>query len=247
MMLKRIIGRIRENRRYSSLRDNEDLPILKFINKIYKGNEITFLEVGSGECRFVKKIRALYPNVKITCVEINLELASIARNLGVEVINDNILNIKPSNEYDLVHCSHVIEHFGYPEITNVLDFLVNSCKENGHIIIRTPLMHDKFYNDVDHVRPYPPKAVQNYFNYTQQQKKSSACIKVLKLWYRTKARKIEHLNNRHLFYLLLRFIRPVYNMIVDWINRMFLSLWVSFRSPSSKPTGYVMIMKLLSK
>ena len=66
MMFSKIINKIKNNRLYSSLRDNEDLPILQHIADLNDGRRLSLLEVGSGECRFVKKLRLLYPNIDIT-------------------------------------------------------------------------------------------------------------------------------------------------------------------------------------
>ena len=153
----------KRNLENSDIRDNEDLPVIDYIDRINKGQRITMLEVGSGECRFVKKIQKLYPNIVITCIEINIKLASIANSLGCAVINDSILNLSPKDKYDIVHCSHVIEHFGYPEVTKVLDFLVDSVKQEGRLIVRSPLMWKDFYLDIDHVRPYSPRTIALFY------------------------------------------------------------------------------------
>lgn len=230
----------------SSSRDNEDLPVLDYINEINHGQNLSMLEVGSGECRFAKKIAKLYPNIKITCIEINPSLAKIAADCGFEVLNEDILNVNATREYDIVHCSHVIEHFGYPQVTQLLDFLVNSTKLNMCFILRSPLMHKDFYIDIDHIRPYPPEAIQNYFCLKQQQKQSAANISVKKLWYRTTPKIKDELQTWDNLYLLRHF-RPLFNRIIRFINKINLELWNRFRVPSSKPNGYVMIIKVIQK
>ncbi len=228
----------------SSLRDNEDLPVLEYIDSINNNQKITMLEVGSGMCRFVKKIMDLYPNVNITCIEINPDLARIAQDLGCIVINKNILDVKLDNQYDIVHCSHVIEHFGYPEVTNVLEFLTSTLKPDGRLIIRSPLLWDNFFNDIDHIRIYPPESINNYFNNEQQQKKGNAKIKVEKVWYRTNAKQFELLSTWHFAYGLF-FCRGMINWFIIKINRIYRSLWARYRWPSTRPNGYVMIVKVL--
>ena len=234
------------NKKNCQPRDNEDMPIIEFIEKINYGQEITLLEVGSGECRFVKKLQKLYPNMKITCLEINPELAQMAKDLGFEVINDNVLNARPDKQYDIVNCSHVIEHFPYPQVTQLLEYLVASTKIDGHFIIRAPLMHKDFYIDIDHVRPYPPESILNYFNLKQQQKLGSAKVKVERLWYRTAPKKLECLNTTSVFYGL-RIAHAISRRVVPRVNNLYEKMWNRYRYPSTRPTGYVIILNLCSR
>ena len=228
----------------SSLRDNEDLPVIDYIDSINKGQKITLLEVGCGECRFVKKIQKLYPNIEITCIEINPDLAKIAVDLGCTVINKNILDVQLENQYDIVHCSHVIEHFGYPEITKVLDFLVSAVGSNGRLIVRSPLMWRYFYADIDHVRPYPPESISAYFNYLQQQKKGNGTICFDTIWYRTEPRKLEFVSKQHIIYGI-PFLRRPFNWFVRKINNQYAKWWKKYRWPASSPNGYVAIIKYI--
>lgn len=228
----------------SSLRDNEDLPVIDYIDSINKGQKITLLEVGCGECRFVKKIQKLYSNIEITCIEINPDLAKIAVDLGCTVINKNILDVQLENQYDIVHCSHVIEHFGYPEITKVLDFLVSAVNSNGRLIVRSPLMWRYFYADIDHVRPYPPESILNYFNNKQQQKRGNADIELETIWYRTAPKQIAYASYNNLIYGI-PFMRRPYNMFVSKLNIWNAKLWNRYRWPASPPNGYVAIIKVL--
>lgn len=237
---------IKRNIKNSGIRENEDVPVLDYISKIYKNGRFSLLEVGSGECRFVKKLSLLFPNAEISCIEINPDLAKIAKDSGFEVINDNVLNVKPEKEYDIVHCSHVIEHFGYPQVAQLLDFLVASTKIGCAIILRSPLMYDKFYYDLDHIRPYPPRAIERYFSAPQTQKVGGAVIEVEKLWYRTSPWQINPIADWNLLYSV-KFLRAFLNKLIGWTNRLFFYSWDMFRHPSTKPNGYVMIFRIDKK
>ncbi|MBP5502195.1 MAG: methyltransferase domain-containing protein [Bacteroidales bacterium] len=226
----------------ASLRDNEDLPVLNFINNIYHGQRITLLEVGSGECRFVKKLKSLYKNIEITCIEINKDLAKIAEQLGCNVINANILDVKIEKKYDIVHCSHVIEHFYYPDVTKVLDLLISVVNEQGRLIIRSPLMWDMFYQDIDHIRPYPIESILNYFNCKQQQKQGKARITVDSIWYRTFPKKIGS-NTIYNSTTRTTIFTKFYYLVIRIMNRCYQYLWNRYRWPATKPNGYVAIIK----
>ncbi|MBO4738015.1 MAG: class I SAM-dependent methyltransferase [Bacteroidales bacterium] len=233
----------------SSLRDNEDMPVFDYIDKINHGQKITMLEVGSGECRFVRKIKKLYPKIEITCIEINPNLAKFAEELGCIVINSNILDVELKEKYDIVHCSHVIEHFSYPNIMKVLDFLVSVVNDNGRLIIRSPLIDDKdtmcFYGNLDHIKVYPPIAIINYFELKQQQKQGKAKIAVETIWYRTSPKQLEQISTWHIAYGLI-FFKTIMNYCIKKINRIYQFLWNRYRWPSTKPHGYVMIIKVIA-
>ena len=228
----------------SSLRDNEDMPVIDYIEKINHGQKITMLEVGSGECRFVKKIKNLYPNFEITCIEINPDLAKIAEESGCVVINANILDVQLKERYDIVHCSHVIEHFSYPDITKVLDFLVSTVNNDGRLILRSPLMWEHFYDDIDHIRPYPIASVIHYFNYNQQQKQGNADLELEKIWYRTSPKQFDYASYSNFIYGI-PFMRQPYNMLVRRINKWNIKLWEKYRWPATMPNGYVAILKII--
>lgn len=236
--------KIEENISNKSFRDNEDIPVINYLDSLDKNTEFTMLEVGSGECRFVKKIINKYPNIKITCIEINPQLANIGASLGLTVINENILNLTASSQYDIVHCSHVIEHFSYPDITKVLEFLVSSVSKQGRLIIRSPLMWEHFYDDLDHVRPYPPESIYAYFHATQQQKRGDAKISIDNVWYRTQARHLSSIDKRNNIYCI-SFLRKPINRIINSINKQYQRLWDKYRWPASDPTGYVAIIRRL--
>ncbi|WP_188360677.1 class I SAM-dependent methyltransferase [Flavobacterium orientale] len=67
-----------------------------------------------------------------------------------------------SNFFDVIHCSHVVEHL-YPEQFYETLKEMNRClKAGGVLIISAPLFWDDFYNDLSHIRPYPPVIFKNY-------------------------------------------------------------------------------------
>ena len=100
----------------------------------------------------------------------------------------------------IVHCSHLIEHFKYPEVAQVIDELLRVTKIGGICIIRSPLMWEYFYCDLDHVRPYPPEAIISYFNNDQQQRKGQSKIQVLNIWYRKMPKQYKVINRSSLWY-----------------------------------------------
>ena len=235
---------IQKNIQTQNFRDNEDSSVIELLEGLESTKHYGFLEVGSGLCRFVKKIYHQFPNISITCVEINEDLAQIAKDEGCEVHNINFLeNNLDSNSYDIVHCSHVIEHFPYPEIRVVLDELLRITKIDGYLIIRSPLMWEHFYDDIDHVRPYPPQGIINYLNNPQQQYVGKNKVEVVSLWYRNSPIAHHPIDHTNWIYCVIP-LRRLYNKhILPQRNRLLERLWNKYRWPATKPNGYVMILK----
>jgi len=206
---------------------NEDRIVFNFLKK-FSNRKLEYLEAGSGTGRFPEILSKKYPNLLIKCIEINKELVNITKAKGLDTIQGNIIETTfKDSEFDIVHCSHVIEHLGYPQIADTLDELVRIIKKDGYLIIRSPLMYPGFYFDIDHVRPYPPESIFNYFNNVQQQKTGKNKIKKIKIWYRREA-------------LSLNF-SP--NVIKRLINFSFRIMWTYIRFPFSKRNGYILILK----
>lgn len=233
--------RYSRNLKNCELRDNEDILVIEFLDTLDTDKHYKLLEVGSGLCRFIDKIKPLYPNVQITCLEINSELASLAKDKGFNVINTNFLeNTLESESFDIIHCSHVIEHFTYPAITNVLDEFMRIVKKEGTVIIRSPLPWKLFYGDLDHIKPYLPEAVIRYFEEKQQQKQSIHKIEVKRIWYRTAAKQLKMVDATSIWPLcppiawIINFTRTKINCFYQW-------LWDRFRCPATEPNGYVLI------
>lgn len=161
--------------------NNEDYEVLNFLKGLSKKNQFQYLEIGSGFGRFPLKIKDLFKNLDIECLEINPDLAKITEASGLKTTVNDAVNLPFDGEsFDILHCSHIIEHFKYPDVINFLDELIRITKNKGYIIIRSPLMSPDFYLDIDHIRPYPPETILNYFNNAQQQKVGVGNVGVIK-------------------------------------------------------------------
>lgn len=209
--------------------DHEDKEVINFLNNFKNKEKLKYLEVGSGLGRFPIKIRSMFANINIECLEINPDLAKITFEKGLHTtISDATVLPYPDESFDILHCSHIIEHLKYPEVSVFLDQLMRVTKTSGYIIIRSPLLHPDFYLDIDHVRPYPPDTIINYFNNQQQQKVGKGSIKVIRCWYRRENYKFFNIGTSKTKY---------------FINAFFALLWVYFKFPFSKKNGYVLILQ----
>lgn len=217
-----------EDNYYRKTRDVEDKYVIDFLQDTYGDCAYNLLEVGSGMGRFAMKIKE-QTNATISCVEKNAELGNITLEAGICTYIVDITEIKlDDNNFDVIHCSHLIEHLGFPQIVDTLDSLYKMLKPNGYLILRSPLPSNKFYFDIDHVRPYPPQAIMAYFNNKEQQRKSANPIDFKQLRLRKQA--------------WIPFPYAISGLKYQ-INRLMMFLWTYVRFPQSSPNGYTLILK----
>lgn len=217
------------DRYYSATVEAENRPVLEFLKNQPAKESLRYLEVGAGLGRFPNLLKndPSFSSLDITCLEINPDLCDNLKKQNLKTIQGSVTDLPfPANSFDVVHCAHVIEHFGYPDITNVLDELMRVTKTHGHIIIRSPLMHGGFYNDIDHVRPYPPKCILQYFDNQQQQKQGQQRIKLIRVWWRKDAYGI-----------------PFELPGINALNLLLKMLWTKWHWPQGKANGYVAIFE----
>lgn len=66
------------------------------------------------------------------------------------------------NYFDVIHCSHVVEHLTPDVFFETLKEMDRCLKSNGYLVISAPLFWSGFFNDLSHIRPYNPRVYQNY-------------------------------------------------------------------------------------
>lgn len=96
--------------------------------------------------------------------------------------------------FDIIHCSHVIEHLQPQELYDTLVEMDRCLKPDGYIVISTPLMTDQFYDDLSHTKPYHPSIFYRYMTDVKNKNLSRAKISnkyaVIDLVFRYDATKI---------------------------------------------------------
>lgn len=229
--MKKIIGKLLKKINYKSdifeFKKIEDCILTELISK----KKLSFLDVGSGLCELVNFISQKNYKIDITCLDINEELVKLARSYGYKAVHGEIIKLPfPDESFDVTHCSHVLEHLGYPEVINAIDELVRVTKKGGVIIIRGPLWaNHRFYDDIDHVRPYPPNAIINFFKNKQQQRISKYKVIEIKRWYT----KIYYEINPYRFK----------SKIIKYINILLKLSWLFFSFPTDRYNNYGIIFR----
>ena len=150
------------------------------LTKILRGldRNIAVLDVGCGHGRNLLLMREMgFTN--LVGVEINPILASQVRALGFKCYSPEELEGSDSR-FDMLVMSHIIEHFEYVNLKSFLERYLAYLLDNGKLVIATPLFHDAFYNDFDHVKPYLPLGINMVFGeeVAQVQFQSSTVLKL---------------------------------------------------------------------
>lgn len=228
-MRKRVVNLLNKvNEKSNEFEFNKMKEVFK---KEFKGETFEFVDVGSGLCDFSNYIKNEFENVRINCIDINEDLVKLAIKFGHNAKKGEITKLPyDDNTFDVVHCSHVVEHLPYPQIIYAIDELIRICKKGGLIIIRTPLWaNHRFYNDIDHVRPYPPNSIINYFTNQQQQKVSNYSIAEENRWY---TRIYYEINPARFDY-----------KIIKYINILLKLSWLVLSFPTDRPNNYGIVFR----
>ena len=122
--------------------------------------KLPILDLGCGSGVFMELVKSRENEVMgIDCVE---EAILICKRKGLNVIYDDVLNfLKHNNQsFSAVFCSHLIEHFAYPDAIDLLELIADSLVFGGRAIFITPNpasieVSEYFWLDTTHVRPYP--------------------------------------------------------------------------------------------
>src|SRR5690554_3328012 len=71
-----------------------------------------------------------------------------------------------SGFFDLIHCSHVVEHLEPQIFYDTLREMDRCLKAGGILVISSPLMWNRFFDDLSHVKPYQPVIYEKYLTNT---------------------------------------------------------------------------------
>lgn len=93
-----------------------------------------------------------------------------------------------NNSFDIIHCSHVVEHLEPQVLYDTLKEIDRCLKKNGYLIISAPLLWNNFYDDLSHFKPYNPYIFIKYLVQEEEtsptRKKISSQYSIEKLQYR---------------------------------------------------------------
>src|SRR3989338_1709805 len=130
----------------------------------YLKNKKRVLDVGCGIGNFIA-----FDTKHIEGVDQNETSLKIAKKRGYTVTKGQVYTLPYKNDsFDGIFCGHVIEHLYPHEALKMLYEFHRVLKRGGVLVMKTPLMYARFYNDLTHIRPYPPEAIMDYLMRTPQ-------------------------------------------------------------------------------
>lgn len=124
-------------------------------------NNTPIVDLACGAGRFIEK-----DPCSIIGLERNEKSYKAAKAKGYNVIQGDILQTLPFEDKSVggVHISHVLEHLFPEQVYHVLCEADRILRDDGFLVIRTPYMHARFYDDLDHIKPYNPSCFRHYLS-----------------------------------------------------------------------------------
>lgn len=205
--------------------DDETKKLKRILSDLER--DINILDVGCGYGGRIKTLREM-GFYNILGVEINNEIVErdIERGLNVVSVRE-FWNSQKEATFDLIVMSHIIEHFQWHDLLEFLESYLDLLRLDGHLLIVTPLLHDLFFHDYDHVKPYYPTAIKQILGMVdaQVQAQSKHHLVLEKLYFRRSQISCSnfrslYLNNRNKLPLLLhRFLKIMFIISCGIVGR----------------------------
>ena len=134
--------------------------LASFLKKIGTKKELHVLDVGCGYGKNIEKLCSL--GAKVLGVDKNPYLVKAVCEKGFAA--KTVEEFEKSEEsFDVILFSHIIEHFAPADLLQFMDSFIDRLKPGGYVIIATPLDWPDFFDDFDHIKPYPPEAIERMF------------------------------------------------------------------------------------
>lgn len=141
------------------------------------------LDVGCGQGRFL--IPLVEAGHSVTGIDVNPHQVRDLRSQGYDVLTPDQLSPIADESVDAIIMSHILEHIAPSELIDFLDTYLDKLKVGGKLVVATPLMNPEFFDDYDHIRPYPWRALTLlYSDMPQYQRKPRHRLFFKKIWFR---------------------------------------------------------------
>jgi SAM-dependent methyltransferase len=135
-------------------------PFFEFALRFIKPTD-RVLDIGSGDGAFAR----MRSQGETILFDGNPETIRNLRNEFEQVV-EGVLPDLPfkENEFDVIHCSHVIEHLNPDELYKLLTNIDRCLRCSGKLILSFPVMWNGFYDDLSHIRPYDENVIYRYLS-----------------------------------------------------------------------------------
>ncbi len=117
------------------------------------------LDIGAGQGDFARLVKS-----RVTLVDANPSTVEQLREEFDDVLLHRVPDPLPvdSASYDLVHCSHIVEHLAPNDLYALMQEVDRVLRPGGVFVVSAPLLWSGFYDDLSHVRPYTPRVFMKY-------------------------------------------------------------------------------------
>lgn len=141
-------------------RFREETYLRRLLGALPLPSDHSFLDIGCGYGQKLKWLREL--GINATGVDINYAHVQAVRSEGMKAVS--VKEFESSNDvFDGMLMSHIIEHFQPPELLSFMDRHLDRLKVGGYLVIATPMSWVHFFENFDHVRPYPASSILQVF------------------------------------------------------------------------------------
>lgn len=164
--------------------DQETPRVLEFVRRSVVGvAQPVILDVG---CGYGRTLRALQ-EAGLPAIGIDVNPDIVRRNVqdGLQCCLPEDFRLRKLTA-DVVVMSHVVEHFAPRELLAFMDEYLGYLRPEGFLVIATPLLSDRFFDDFDHIRPYQPLGFSMVFGPrgAQVQYRGKHQIELIDIWFR---------------------------------------------------------------
>lgn len=161
---------------------SESRHIVRFLRQSGLGPSSRILDVACGYGRNLEAMRAA--GFSPVGVEISSVAAEAVRAKGF-VCHDWGDPTVLDQEWDALVMAHIVEYFDWESLLAFIDTRVARLRAGGVLVIAAPLLDRAFYDDFDHVKPYNPHAIGQYFGRPGQQVKRHGAseLELVDIWF----------------------------------------------------------------
>jgi SAM-dependent methyltransferase len=145
--------------------DYERPAVLEMIRHYAPGGA-RILDVGCGFGRYLSALER--EGHRVTGVEKNPSIRLRLLQGGKDCLAPEEFRYS-KKKYDVILMAHIIEHFPPQDLIPFMETYLERLERGGVLVIATPLMNPFFFNDLDHVKPYHPSALTQFFGPKQSQ------------------------------------------------------------------------------
>lgn len=161
---------------------SEQRRIVRFLRAAGATPDWKILDVACGYGRNLVALRDA--GLSPTGVEINTDIAASVRELGFTCFLPGDPQIAETT-WDAMVMSHIVAYFDHRSLLEFMEGYLANLRDGGYLVIAAPMLDRAFYEDFDHVRPYNPHAIGQFFGPRGRQVQAHANVELdlVDLWF----------------------------------------------------------------